>query len=330
MTESEGPPAVVPPLDGPPSLVRRRMPAGDLDALADPAAAPTFRVRLDLAYDGTDFAGWARQAGGLRTVQGVLEDALAVAVGRAPGAAPRLVVAGRTDAGVHATGQVAHVDLTEAQLDALVRRHDGRGEVARVADRLTGMLAVAGDVVVHGAGLAPVGFDARFSAVHRRYRYRIADRVSTRDPLQRRRTLWHSRSLELELLRAAAAPLPGLHDFAAYCRPRPGATTIRTLQSFTWDREPDGVLVAEVRADAFCHGMVRSLVGASLAVGAGRLPPTRMRELLEAEARTGEFATAPALGLELVEVAYPPPADLAAQAERARARRGAEGAAPMG
>ena len=285
------------------------------------SSAPLVRLRLDLAYDGSGFAGWARQAGGLRTVQGVLEDALAVAAGRAPGPTPRLVVAGRTDAGVHATGQVAHVDLGEPQLDALVRRHGGPGDVAHVADRLTGMLAAAGDVVVHRATRAPDGFDARFSAVHRRYRYRIADRISARNPLERRRTLWHPRALDLELLRAAADPMPGLHDFAAYCRPRPGATTIRTLQAFTWERETDGVLVAEVRADAFCHGMVRSLVGASLAVGSGRLPPSRMRDLLGAAGRTGEFATAPAHGLTLVEVAYPPDAELAAQAERARARR---------
>jgi tRNA pseudouridine38-40 synthase len=294
------------------------------------AFGPLVRLRLDLAYDGSDFAGWARQAGGLRTVQGVLEEALAVGVGRAPGPAPRLVVAGRTDAGVHATGQVAHVDLSEAQVAALVRRHGGVDEVARVAERLTGMLARPGDVVVHAACVAPPGFEARFSAVHRRYRYRIADDLPARDPLQRRRTLWHPRSLELELLRAAAEPMPGLHDFAAYCRPRAGATTIRTLQSFTWDRGADGVLVAEVQADAFCHGMVRSLVGASLAVGSGRVRPSRMRELLDAEERSGEFATAPAHGLTLVEVAYPADAELAAQADRARARRRSEGASPMG
>lgn len=287
------------------------------------------RVRLDLAYDGTDFAGWARQAGGLRTVQGVLEDAIAVAAGRAPGPVPRLVVAGRTDAGVHATGQVAHVDLSEAQLDALVRRHGGPGDVARVAERLTGMLTAPGDVVVHRAAVAPDGFDARFSAVQRRYRYRIADRLGARNPLERGCTVWHPRELDLELLRAAADPMPGLHDFAAYCRPRPGATTIRTLQSFTWEREADGVLVAELRADAFCHGMVRSLVGASLAVGSGRLPPDRMRDLLGADGRTGEFPAAPAHGLTLVEVSYPPDQELAGQAGRARARRGSEGVPPM-
>jgi tRNA pseudouridine38-40 synthase len=288
------------------------------------------RVRLDLAYDGTAFAGWARQAGGLRTVQGVLEAALAVAAGRAPGPVPRLVVAGRTDAGVHATGQVAHVDLTESQVAALVRRNHGVEDVGRIAERLTGMLAAEGDVVVRDAAIAPDGFDARFSAVHRRYRYRIADTVAARDPLQRIRTLWHPRALELELLKAAAEPMAGLHDFAAYCRPRAGATTIRTLQSFSWERDAAGVLVADVRADAFCHGMVRSLVGASLAVGTARLPPERMGQLLAADGRTGEFASAPAHGLTLVEVAYPQGAELAAQAERARARRVSVGRPSMG
>ena len=291
---------------------------------------PLVRVRLDLAYDGTAFAGWARQAGGLRTVQGVLEEALAVAAGRAPGPEPRLVVAGRTDAGVHATGQVAHVDLTEPQLGALVRRNPGADDVGRIAERLSGMLAADGDVVVREAVIAPAGFDARFSAVHRRYRYRIADTIAARDPLQRTRTLWHSRALELELLTAAAEPMTGLHDFAAYCRPRPGATTIRTLQSFSWERDAAGVLVADVQADAFCHGMVRSLVGASLAVGTARLPPERMGQLLAADGRTGEFATAAAHGLTLVEVAYPADGELAAQAERARARRESVDPLPMG
>ena len=288
------------------------------------------RVRLDLAYDGTDFAGWARQTADRRTVQGVLEDALALAVTRAPGPPPRLVVAGRTDAGVHATGQVAHVHLTAEQFAAVTRRRTGSGEAGALAVRVTGMLARDGDVVVRGSSIAPPGFDARFSAVFRRYRYRIADGLAAQDPLQRRRTLALRQELDVELLRRAAAPLPGLHDFAAFCRPRPGATTIRTLLSLTWEREADGVLVADVRADAFCHGMVRSIVGASIAVGAGRLPPERMRELLNAAGRSGAFPAAPAHGLTLVEVGYPPDSELAAQAERARARRGLASGAPTG
>lgn len=279
------------------------------------------RVRLDLAYDGTDFSGWARQAGGERTVQGVLEEALAVAAGRAAGPPPRLVVAGRTDAGVHAAGQVAHVDLAAAQLDALTRRHDGPGGVEAVARRLTGLVGDAGDVVVHRSALAPAGFDARFSAVFRRYRYRIADRLPARDPVERRRTLAYPRALDEDRMQEAALRMTGLHDFAAFCKPRPGATTIRDLQSLSWRRDGGGVLVAEVRADAFCRNMVRALVGASIAVGAGRMPPERMAELLDAPARSNEFAVAPPHGLTLVEVGYPPEGDLAAQAARARARR---------
>lgn len=278
------------------------------------------RVRLDLAYDGTGFAGWAVQPG-LRTVQGELETALSVATGRAEGAPPRLVVAGRTDAGVHATGQVAHVDVTPDQLAALVRRHRGAGEVGAIARRLTGLLNGRGDLVVHRAAVAPEGFDARFSAVFRRYRYRIADRLETRDPLDRLRTLHHPRELDEAAMASAVVGLPGLHDFAAFCKPRPGATTIRTLQSLTWQRDETGVLVAEVRADAFCHNMVRSLVGASIAVGIGRIAPERLGELLSSPVRVGEFAVAPAHGLTLVEVGYPADADLAAQAAQARATR---------
>jgi tRNA pseudouridine38-40 synthase len=279
------------------------------------------RVRLDLAYDGTGFSGWAKQAHGERTVQGVLEQALAVAIGRAEGPEPRLVVAGRTDAGVHAVGQVAHVDLSEPQLAALTRRHHGRSEVGAVARRLTGLLGGDGDVVVHRSSLAPPGFDARFSALFRRYRYRIADSLPARDPIDRRRTMSYPRALDDDLMRAAAAAMTGLHDFAAYCKPRPGATTIRDLQALEWRREEDGVLVGEVRADAFCHNMVRGLVGASVAVGIGRIAPERMAALLEHPARSNEFAVAPAYGLTLVEVGYPDEAGLAAQAERARARR---------
>ena len=279
------------------------------------------RVRLDVAYDGTGFSGWARQANGERTVQGELERALALASRSPAGHEPRLVVAGRTDAGVHATGQVAHVDLIPAQLAELTRRRRG---VESIAARLTSMLADPGDVVVAASRVAPEGFDARFGATHRRYRYRVADRLSSRDPLQRRRTLWHPSALDDEAMREAAAVLPGLHDFAAFCRPREGATTIRELHSFAWERRADGVLVAEVRADAFCHGMVRALVGASLAVGTGRLAPARVGALLQAPGRSGEFAVAPAHGLTLVEVGYPADAELAAQAERTRAVRAME------
>ncbi len=278
------------------------------------------RVRLDIAYDGAGFSGWARQAEPTRTVQGVIEDALALA-SRSQGDddPPRLVVAGRTDAGVHASGQVAHVDLTHEQIAAILRRDTG--DIGMIARRLTGIIGVESDVVVKASSPAPAGFDARFSAIWRRYRYRIADRLSERDPLQRHVTAAQSGELDLDRMNATALRLIGFHDFAAFCRPRPFATTIRTLEEFVWRRDEYGTVIAEVRADAFCHGMVRALVGLSTAVGSGRLQPDRATAALAANGRTNEFASAPAHGLTLVEVGYPADDALADQALRARAVR---------
>ena len=288
--------------------------------------APT-RIRLDLAYDGTDFTGWARQPG-LRTVQGVLEDALDTLFARA-GDAPRLTVAGRTDVGVHAVGQVAHLDLTDAQLTLLDRRPRGRGAGAAGAEslarRLNGIVGQAADVQVLSAREAPVGFDARFSAVWRRYEYRVADAAALRDPRTRAFTLWHPAELDVAAMDAAAGSLLGLHDFAAYCRPREGSTTIRTLQEFSWSRDADGVLVARVRADAFCHSMVRALVGACVAAGEGRLAADRVAGIRDEARRGSEFIVLPSRGLTLMEVGYPADADLAARAEQTRAKRPAIG-----
>jgi Pseudouridylate synthase len=280
------------------------------------------RIRLDLAYDGGGFTGWARQPG-LRTVQGELEAALAT-IFRRVGPAPGLTVAGRTDVGVHATGQVAHLDLDDAQLADLDRPRRGGDAPAgleSLARRLNGIAGAASDVHVQRATLAPAGFDARFAAVWRRYEYRIADAAALRDPRRRGFELWHPTALDGDAMHEAAQSLLGLHDFAAYCRPREGATTIRTLQEFAWSRDADGVLVARVRADAFCHSMVRALVGACLAAGGGRLAPTRPAELLDAAVRTSEFAVVPSKGLTLVEVGYPPDDELASRVEQTRARR---------
>jgi tRNA pseudouridine38-40 synthase len=288
----------------------------------------TTRIRLDLAYDGTDFTGWARQPG-LRTVQGVLEEALATLFGRSGAEPPRLTVAGRTDVGVHAIGQVAHLDLAPEQLEQLERRPRGRGAgaagVESVARRINGIVGQAADVQVLRASEAPPGFDARFSAVWRRYEYRIADAVALRDPRTRAFTLWHPSALDLDAMDAAARGLLGLHDFAAYCRPRDGATTIRTLQDFGWRRDADGVLVAAVRADAFCHSMVRALVGACVAAGEGRFAPERAAGIRDEARRGSEFIVMPSRGLTLVEVGYPPDAELAARAEQTRAKRVAGG-----
>jgi len=289
------------------------------------AAASAVRLRLDLAYQGTDFAGWSRQPA-LRTVQGVLEGALATLF-RREGVSPRLKVAGRTDAGVHASGQVAHLDVTASALDAVTRPRRGGGDAsvepgAVLVRRLRGILGVHdADVVVRSAHPAAEGFDARFSAIWRRYEYRVADASAQHDPMQRHRTVWYPRELDVDAMDVAAQTLIGLADFAAFCKPRDEATTIRTLQSYRWRRDGDGVLVASLQADAFCHSMVRALVGACLAVGEGRLDIGGPTELLHARERTSAFKVLPAKGLTLTEVGYPPDEELAARAQQTRARR---------
>jgi tRNA pseudouridine38-40 synthase len=277
------------------------------------------RLRLDLAYDGTGFAGWARQPG-LRTVQGVLEDALATVLRSGPRGVPypRVTVAGRTDAGVHARGQVAHTDIDDGALDAVRGRSD-RPALDTLAIRLGGVLPA--DLVVHRVRLAADGFDARFSAVRRRYRYRICDEAGARDPLSRAHVVWHRRPLDVAAMAAAAVPLVGLHDFAAYCKPREGATTIRTLEVLGWSRDEAGLVVADVQADAFCHSMVRALVGACVAVGEGRRSVEWPAELLVGRVRVAAAHVAPAHGLTLEEVTYPPDRELAVRAEQTRARR---------
>lgn len=280
------------------------------------------RIRLDIAYDGTHFRGWARQPG-LRTVQGTLEEALA----RIVGSAVQLVVAGRTDAGVHAAGQVAHVDLDDEQWARVETRH-GRAShdpAGSLAGRMRGVLGAYPDVTVVRTSIAPEGFDARFSAVWRRYRYRLADDVAGYDPLRRANTTTHRGSLDVERMDAAAQTLIGLHDFAAYCKPREEATTIRTLLEYRWTRDAEGVLVAELKADAFCHSMVRALVGACAAVGEGRLDVADVVTLRDALARTSEFKVLAARGLTLTEVGYPADDLLAARAEQTRARRSIDG-----
>ncbi|MFT4135471.1 tRNA pseudouridine(38-40) synthase TruA [Microbacterium sp.] len=275
------------------------------------------RLRLDIAYDGGGFRGWARQPG-LRTVQGTLEAAIA----RILGGDPHLVVAGRTDAGVHARGQVAHLDLSESQRDRLARGRDP--DPAALAARVRGVLGQYPDVTVIRTAAAPEGFDARFSAVWRRYEYRLADRASGYDPLERHRTTSTPATLDVAAMDAAARSLVGLHDFAAYCKPREGATTIRTLFEFDWRRDDDGILVANVKADAFCHSMVRALVGACAAVGEGRLDPEDVADIRDEGERTSDVKVLAARGLTLIEVGYPGDELLAARAEQTRARRAAD------
>ena len=276
------------------------------------------RIRLDIAYDGTHFRGWARQPT-LRTVQGTLEAALA----RIVGSDVQFVVAGRTDAGVHAQGQVAHVDLDEGQWSRIEARHGRAAEdpAGSIAGRMRGVLGAYSDVAVTRSSQAPAGFDARFSAVWRRYRYRLADQVAGYDPLRRHDTTTARGRLDEKAMDAAAQSLIGLHDFASYCKPREEATTIRTLLDYRWSRDADGVLIAEVKADAFCHSMVRALVGGCVAVGEGRLDVADLVVLRDAVTRTSEFKVLAARGLTLMEVGYPADELLSARAEQTRARR---------
>jgi len=277
------------------------------------------RIRLDIAYDGTHFRGWAKQPT-LRTVQGTLEAALA----RIVGSDVQFVVAGRTDAGVHASGQVAHVDLDEKQWSRIEARqgHAPLEPAETIAGRMRGVLGAYSDVTVTRTSIAPEGFDARFSAVWRRYRYRLADGQAGYDPLRRHDTTVVRGRLDERAMDAAARTLIGLHDFAAYCKPREEATTIRTLLDYRWERDADGVLVAEVKADAFCHSMVRALVGACVAVGEGRLDVDDLVVLRDALTRTSEFKVLAARGLILTEVGYPADELLSSRATQTRARRG--------
>ena len=271
----------------------------------DPADDATVRLRLDIAYDGTEFAGWAFQPNA-RTVAGEIQTGLS----RLFSAATGLTVAGRTDAGVHATGQVAHVDVPAVEWQRLA---------AGLLWRMRGVLPP--DVRLTGVRAVPATFDARFSARSRRYVYRVADTRWGVNPVRRVDTVAWPRPVDPDAMNQAAAVLVGEHDFAAFCKRREGATTIRALRRVDWHRDEEGVLLATVVADAFCHSMVRSLVGAMLAVGEGRRDRRWLAGLLRLTARSGEVTVAPARGLTLVEVEYGDEADWVARQTVTRRRR---------
>jgi tRNA pseudouridine38-40 synthase len=288
----------------------RRTPSSPLSIQQHPDEPATdtggglVRLRLSVSYDGTALHGWARQPG-QRTVQGELEQALAMVL-RCP---VDLTVAGRTDAGVHATGQVAHCD---------VPRELWEEQGTRLVRRLRGVLSA--DIAVPAVVEAPTAFDARFGALARHYVYRLTDAEYGPPPLRRADTVGWPRSLDADAMARAAALLLGEHDFAAFCRRREGATTVRTLLALDVERDGDLVTIA-ASADAFCHSMVRSLVGALSAVGEGRRPVEWPADLFSRTERSSEVPVAPAGGLILVRVDYPPDEELAARALVTRARR---------
>jgi tRNA pseudouridine38-40 synthase len=278
------------------------------DRPADPGSV---RLRLDLSYDGSGFSGWARQPG-QRTVQDVVEEAL----GRLLRVAvpPALTVAGRTDAGVHARGQVAHVDVPGAAWPQI-----GPSAVRRMSR----LLPV--DVRLHRIGPAPDGFDARFSALWRRYSYRVCDDPAAAEPLRRHDTLWYRHRVDVHVMNEAATACTGEHDFAAFCRRREGATTVRELLRLEWARTSPSVATATVVADAFCHNMVRALIGALLKVGDGSQPVGWLGQLLAAQVRDPGVTVAAPHGLCLEEVRYPDPAQLSERARLTRRIRASTG-----
>ncbi|HEX3197004.1 MAG TPA: tRNA pseudouridine(38-40) synthase TruA [Propionibacteriaceae bacterium] len=278
---------------------------------AEPAEPAKLRWRLDISYDGTNFAGWAAQAG-RRTVQGELEGWITRVLRLDEPA--HLVCAGRTDAGVHARGQVAHLDLDPTVIT------DG-GEALTV--RLNKVLGA--DCVIRRISAAPPGFDARFAAIWRRYVYRLSDAGVLPDPLYRYQIAQVRSEVDLARLNEEAATLLGLRDFGAFCRRRDGASTIRTLLELTGRRIPSGpiagVIECTVRADAFCHSMVRSLVGALVAVATGQRDHEWLAVITERGIRDSTITVMPAAGLTLEEVGYPADHELAMRALEARAMR---------
>ena len=260
------------------------------------------RLRIDLAYDGTNFSGWAIQPD-RRTVQEVVETALST-VAQSPA---QTIVAGRTDAGVHATGQVIHVDLPET-----LELEDLAYKLNRILDE---------DVRINKIEIAPTAFHARFSALRRYYEYRILDENKVIQPLARLNTASWYRLLDVDVMNRASELLLGTHNYAAFCKYREGATTIRTLETYQWRRDGEGVLVADVVADAFCYSMVRNLVGAIVCVADGRKDPEWITTLLEDKERVSDSLVFPARGLTLYKVDYPDAAELLERAKKTVARR---------
>jgi len=260
------------------------------------------RLRLDLSYDGTNFSGWAVQPD-RRTVQQAVEDAISTVTQ----SKAETIVAGRTDAGVHATGQVIHVDIPE-----LIELDDLAYKLNRILDE---------DIRINQIQIAPPAFHARFSALRRYYEYRILDENKVIPPLARFNTEPWYRRLDLGLMNEASELLLGTHDYAAFCKFREGATTTRTLESYSWRRDSDGFLIGDVVADAFCYSMVRNLVGAIVCVADGRKDASWISTLLENKERVSDSLVFPGRGLTLYKVDYPSDAELLDRSAKTIARR---------
>lgn len=262
------------------------------------------RLRIELTYDGTNYAGWAKQPD-QRTLQGALEEALAKFL-RTP---INTVVAGRTDAGVHATGQVVHADVPENIESSRYRPDEDPWDFDHFKYRLNQMLDE--DFRVLKVEFAPTNFDARFTATSRHYRYKLLDGNQELMPLKRLDAATWFRALDIELMNQAGKPLLGKHDFVTFCRYREGATTLRTLLEFKWHRDEEGFVICDIAADGFGWNMVRNLVGAAVCVGEGRFEVGWMEQILRAEARVSDSYVFPARGLTLRHVEYPEPSKLA-------------------
>lgn len=275
-------------------------------------------LRLDCAYDGTNFHGWATQPR-LRTVQGVLEESISKLLHVRPedDYRPLLVVAGRTDAGVHARAQVAHVDIPSYLLDRCVG-YLQMSPIEALERRLR--FIVPSDIAIHGISRAPKEFDARFSAMRRTYRYRIQDCWKSVDPLIRNFVIKLDQPLDEKLLHECAAAIPGLKDFGSFAIPNIGGTTIRKVEIAKWYRE-DRILIFEITADAFARSMVRSLVGAQIQVGLHKKTVQWFCEKLATPQREGATGVALAQGLTLENIEYPSEEELGIRAQKIRARR---------
>ena len=262
------------------------------------------RLRLDLSYDGTNYAGWAKQPDQI-TLQGSIEEVL----GRFLRTPVNTVVAGRTDAGVHAFGQVLHVDVPESVAASRYRPEEDIWDFEHFRYRLNQMLDE--DIRILKVSSAPLNFDARFSARARHYRYKLLDGNRELTPLARFDAAKWFRPLNIDLMNLASAPLLGKHDFFTFCRYREGATTLRTLRKFHWSRDSEGYVICDIAADGFGWNMVRNLVGAAVCVGEGRFPAPWISEILNQTERVSDSYVFPARGLTLVAVEYPSAAELA-------------------